>query len=350
MQQCSSPIVLMAALLFGLIGAHGPRCWAGGITSLYKVTQSIPLGAPDRWDYLSFDATSNRIFAAHGDRIDVIDLATKQVVGQVAVAGANGAAIVSSSGKGYAGSRDRKSVVVFDLNTFEVLKTLPAAEDTDAIIFDPSSGRVFLMQGDPREVTVIDTATDTLALTIPLGGHPEFAAVDGQGKLYVNIEDKSEIQRIDTHTGKVDATWPIKVCDGPHGLAIDKESHRLFASCVNSKLVVVNAHDGSVVSMLPIGKHTDAAAYDEHAKRVFSSNGEGTLSVIQQDSADRYRALGEVSTQFGARTMAIDSRSGRIFLITGDYADVSPASADVRQRYKVKPGSVRLLLLDPIAK
>ena len=342
-------IVLITALVLCFYGAFAIEAWAGGAANLYQLTQSIPLGAPERWDYLSFDAASNRVFAAHGDRIDVIDLSTRQVVGEVAVNGANGAAIVSSIGKGYAGSRGGKSVVVFDLKTFEVLKTLPAAEDTDAIVYDPASRRVFLMQGDPREVTVIDTVTDTVALTIHLGGQPEFAAVDGQGKLYVNIEDKSQIQRVDTNSGKIDATWPIKVCEGPHGLAIDNESHRLFVSCVNSKLVVVSAIDGSVVSILPIGKHTDAAAYDGRTKRVFSSNGEGTLSVIQQDGADRYRALGEVSTQLGARTMAIDSQSGRIFLITGDYAEVTPRATDFRQRYRVKPGSARLLILDPKA-
>ena len=335
--------VLMAALGFCLQGTVAS--WADGVANLYQITQSIPLGAPERWDYLSFDATSNRVFAAHGDRIDVIDLSTQQVVGQVAVAGANGAAIVSSMGKGYAGSRVGKSVVVFDLRTFNVLKTLPAAEDTDAIVYDPASRRVFLMQGDPHEMTVIDTATDTVVLTVHLGGQPEFAAVDGRGKLYVNIEDRSEIQRIDTHSGKIDATWPIKVCESPHGLAIDSESHRLFASCVNSKLVVVSAIDGSVVSILPIGKHTDAAAYDGRAKRIFSSNGEGTLSVIQQESPDRYRALGEVATQLGARTMALDPKSGRIFLITGDYAEVTPDATDFRQRYRVKPGSARLLVL-----
>jgi DNA-binding beta-propeller fold protein YncE len=346
MLKVSPATVLMAALAGCLCAVTGPTPRAGVTTGHYQFTNSIPLGAPERWDYLSFDPASNRVFAAHGDRIDVLDLSTHQVVGQVPVNGANGSAIVSSIGKGYAGSRGAGSVVVFDLKTFKVLKTVQAGEDTDAIVHDPASRRVFVMLGGPHAITVIDTDTDTVSLTIHLDGQPEFAAVDGAGKLYVNIEDKSEIQRIDTKSGDIDATWPIKVCDSPHGLAIDAERQRLFVSCVNSKLLVVNALNGVIVSTLPIGKYTDAAAYDRVAKRVFSSNGDGTLSIFEQESADQYRALGQVATPLGARTMALDAESGRIFLITGDNSEVDPSAKDLRKRYAVKPGSVRLLQLD----
>ncbi len=317
---------------------------------LYHISKTIPLGAPERWDYLSFEPTSNRLYVAHGDRIDVIDLSRGEIVGKVVIDGANGAAIVPAIGKGYAGSRGGKSAVVFDLSTFKVLKSLPAAEDTDGIIYDPASKRVFLMQGDPHSMTVIDTTTDTVVMTIHLSGQPEFAAVDGDGKLYVNIEDRREIQRVDTKTGKVDATWPVKACDSPHGLAIDTASHRLFTSCVNSKLLVVNTTDGHIVATLPIGLHSDAAAFDPRTRRVFSSNGDGTLSVIQQESADQYKSLGEVTTQLGARTMALDPKTGRIYLVTGDYTEVDPAAKDLRKRYAVKPGSTRLLQLDAVEK
>jgi DNA-binding beta-propeller fold protein YncE len=317
---------------------------------LYHISKTVPLGAPERWDYLSFEPTSNRLFIAHSDRIDVIDLTDGKIVGQVAIDGANGTAIVPAVGKGYAGSRGGKSAVVFDLNTLKVLKSLPAAEDTDGVIYDPASKRVFLMQGDPHSMTVIDTASDSVVMTIHLGGQPEFAAVDGQGKLYVNIEDLREIQRVDTKTGKVDATWPVKACESPHGLAIDTESHRLFTSCVNSKLLVVNATNGAIVATLPIGKHSDAAAFDSGTKRVFSSNGDGTLSVIQQHGADQYQSLGEATTQLGARTMALDPKSGRIYLVTGEYSEVDPTAKDLRKRYAVKPGSTRLLYVDPVEK
>jgi YVTN family beta-propeller protein len=333
-------ISALATLASSSGAADGPE--------LYRIFKSITLGAPERWDYLSFEPVSNRIYVAHGDKIDVVDMASEKVVGQVAVDGANGAAIVPAVGKGYAGSRGGKSALVFDLNTFKILKTLPAAEDTDGVIYDPASKRVFLMQGDPHSMTVIDTTTDSVVATIHLSGQPEFAAVDGAGKLFVNIEDKREIQRVDTKTGKVDATWPIKACDSPHGLAIDSGSHRLFTTCVNAKLLVVNAATGAVISTLPIGKHSDAAAYDSHTKRVFSSNGDGTLSVIQQESADQYKSLGEVTTQLGARTMALDAKSGRVFLVTGDYMEVDPNAKDMRKRYAIKAGSTRMLLLDAV--
>ena len=341
----SAPI-LVSIFGISIYAALAPTSQAADGPGLYRITKSITLGQPERWDYLTFEPLSNRVFVAHGDRIDVVDVSSDKIVGQVAVDGANGTAVVPAIGKGYAGSRGGKSVLVFDLNTFKVLKTLPAAEDTDAIVYDPSSKRVFLMQGDPHSITVIDTTADSVVTTIHLSGQPEFAAVDGAGKLFVNVEDRREIQRVDTRTAKIDATWPIPACDNPHGLAIDNESHRLFTSCVNSKLLVVNATNGAVVSTLPIGKHTDAAAYDGRRKRVFSSNGDGTLSVIQQESADQYKSLGEVATQLGARTMALDATSGRIFLVTGDYSEVDPNAKDLRKRYAVKPGSTRMLILD----
>ncbi len=321
---------------------------AAGSGALYRIAKSVPLGAPEHWDYLYFESVSQRVYLAHGDRIDVFDAQSEKIIGQVPVDGANGVAIVPAAGKGYAGSRVGKSVVVFDLSTLKVVKTLPAAEDSDAVVYDPASRRVFIMNGDPHSMTVIDTASDSVISTIHLSGQPEFAAVDGAGKLFVNIEDKREIQRVDTKSGKVDATWPIAACDSPHGLAIDNDSHRIFTSCINSKLIVVNAVTGAVVSTLPIGKHSDAAAFDGHLKRVFSSNGEGTLSVIQQEGADQYKALGDTPTQMGARTMTLDAKSGRIYMVTGDYSEVDPNAKDARKRYAVKAGSTRLLLVDPV--
>ena len=179
----------------GAYAALAPVSQAADATGLYRISKSIPLGAPERWDYLTFEPLSNRVFAAHGDRLDVIDVSSEKVVGQVPVDGA----------KGYAGSRAGKSVLVFDLKTFKVVKTLPAAEDTDAIVYDPASKRVFLMQGDPHSMTVIDTATDSVVDTIHLSGQPEFAAVDGAGKLFVNIEDKSELVAFDAKTLAVKA-------------------------------------------------------------------------------------------------------------------------------------------------
>jgi DNA-binding beta-propeller fold protein YncE len=233
------------------------------------------------------------------------------------------------------------------LKTLKIIKELPADEDTDAVVYDPASARVFVMQGDPHNITVIDTRTDSVVTKLALDGQPEFAAVDGRGKLFVNITDKNEIQEIDTKAAKIEATWSISDCQRPHGLAISPADHRLFASCVNSKLLVVDSTDGKIVATLPIGKGSDAAAYDAVRKRVFSSNGDGTLSVIQQDTPQGYRVLGNVPTRELARTMALDPKSGRVFLVTGDRVEVDPAATDPRKRFAVRAGSVALLLADP---
>ncbi len=314
---------------------------------LYHISRSINLGTPDRWDYLTYEPATQRVYLAHGSFIDVVDIGSGKLAGQVPVSGANGIVVVPAVGKGYAGSSSDKTVVVFDLKTLQTLKAVPAAADTDAVVYDAFSQRVFVMQGDPHALTMIDTAKDTFAGTVALAGQPEFGAVDGQGKLFVNIADKRAIQRVDTRTGKVDATWPIPDCESPHGLSIDTASSRLFASCANAKLLVINARNGAVVATLPIGMGTDATAYDPHRKRVFSSNRDGTLSVIHEDDPAHFVLLGNTPTQVLARTMALDPESGRIFLVAADRIDADLSSPDPRKRYTVRPGSARLLIAEP---
>jgi DNA-binding beta-propeller fold protein YncE len=314
---------------------------------LYTISESVPLGSPEQWDYLTYDADSGRLFVAHGSGIDVIDGASGKLLGKIAIPGANGIAVVPAIGKGYAGSRAKKAVMVFDLKTLKVIKELPADEDTDAVVYDPASQRVFIMQGDPHNTTVIDVRRDTVVTKLALGGQPEFAAVDGQGKLFVNITDKNEIQRIDTKTAKVEATWSIAECQRPHGLAIAPADHRLFASCVNSVLLVIDTLDGKVVTSLPIGKGSDAAAYDAARKRVFSSNSDGTLSVIEQDTPQHYISLGDIPTRPLARTMALNPKTGRVYLVAAERVEVDPSATDPRRRYAIRPNSVALLFSDP---
>jgi DNA-binding beta-propeller fold protein YncE len=330
---------LVSALPTGRLNAAVPE--------LYSITKSIPMGAPDRWDYLVYDSASHRVYVAHESEIAVINGQSGESLGRVSVPGANGVAVVPAAGKGYAGSRASKSVLVFDLEHFSVTKTIPAGEDTDGVLFDPASKRVFVMQGDPKNLLVIDTGSDSVAATIALDGKPEYSAVDGRGKLYVNIADKREIQRIDTRKLKVDATWPIPACESPHGLSIDVQNNQLFASCVNSKLMVVDALSGRVTAELPIGFGTDATAVDTTRHRAFSSNWDGTLSVIDISAAGHAVSLGEVPTQPQARTMAIDSASGRVYLVAADRIEVDPAATNPKKRYGTKPGSVRLLFVDP---
>jgi DNA-binding beta-propeller fold protein YncE len=307
----------------------------------------VPLGAPDRWDYLTFDPGSHRIYVTHGTSIDVFDGRSGEPIGKVPVAGANGVAVVPEVGKGYAGSRTNKSVVVFDLKTLRVLKNLPAGEDTDAVAYDPASRRVFVMEGDPHKAVAVDTRSDRIAGEVALGGDPEFAVVDGEGALFVNIADQRAIQRVNTRSLKVEATWPISECESPHGLSIDVSSKRLFSTCVNMKMAVVDATNGHLLQTFPIGQGTDGGGFDTVRKRAFSSNGSGTLTVLHETGPDKFELLQETPSQPLARTMAVDSETGRVYLLAGERIEVDPAATQPRKRYGVAPGSARLLFLDP---
>jgi DNA-binding beta-propeller fold protein YncE len=315
--------------------------------SLYSLTKTISLGSPERWDYLTYEPTSHRVYVTHNTSIDVLDGRTGEPIGKVTLPGANGVAAIPAAGKGYAASRTNKSVIVFDLASFKQLKELPADEDTDGVIYDPKSKRIFVMEGDPHAALVIDTRTDSVVGKIDLGGQPEFAAVDDAGHLFINIADQKAVVRVDTTSLKVEERWPVPSCESPHGIAVDGKTGRIFTTCVNAKLVVLDSHNGHVVAELPIGHGSDAGAFDPVRKRALSSNGEGSLSVIRQLSADKYESLGNVPTQLLARTMALDPESGRVYLVCGDRIEVDPTATNPRKRYGVKPGSVRILFFDP---
>ena len=329
------------------MAADAPPGAAEAAAPLYRTTQRIALGAPDRWDYLTWDAASHRVFAAHESTVTVVDADRSAIVGQIPVPGANGIAVAPSLHKGWAGSSENHAIVVFDLASLKVLKQISSDEDSDGVVYDSSSQRVFVMHGDPKVVTAVDARSDTVAARIELGGKPEFAAADGAGKLYVNLVDRGAVQRIDTHSLHVDATWPLPGCERPHGIALDAASGRLFSGCVNQRLLVLDMHDGHVVAELPIGSGSDALGFDPRHRWILSSNGAGTLSVIREASPDRYVALPEVPTQPSARTMTLDPDTGRVFLLAADRIDKDPAAADPRKRYGIRPGSVRILVERP---
>jgi YVTN family beta-propeller protein len=315
----------------------------------YHVTKSVPLGAPDRWDYVVFDPASHRVYVSHGDRVSVVDGKSGAVIGQVEgfPGGTHGIAIVTASSRGYTDDGRAGEAASFDLATLKVQQRIKAAQDADAVTFDPASGHVFVINGDPGTVTVIDTKADAAIATVAAGGKLEFAVADGKGKLYVNGEEKREIVRVDTRTNQVDAHWPMPNCESPHGLAIDPASHRLFSSCVNKLLVVVNTETGATVASVPIGAGTDAAAFDPKRHLVFSSNGrDGTLSVIREQDANTFVSLGEVKTAVTARTMALDPDSGRIYLVAAD-VDTAAAAGGPPRRPALVAGSTKLLFPDP---
>jgi DNA-binding beta-propeller fold protein YncE len=319
---------------------------AAPTSTTLTITKKVPLGSPEGWDYLTFDADAHRVYVAHGGAIEAIDATTGKVEGKAEVPGSNGMATLAALGKGYAGSRAKKAVIVFDLKTFKALKSIPVEEDTDAVVYDPKSTHVFVMHGDPQSVTAIDTAKDVVAGTVKLTGQPEFAAADGAGHLYVNIVEKPVVERLNTATLKSEGVWPVAGCDRPHGLAMDLKSQRLFVGCVNELLYVLDAGNGSIVAKLPIGKRSDAIAFDAKRQLVFSSNGEGTLSVYRETSPSKFESLGTPATQATARTMTLNPVSGTLYLTAGEQVLADPAATDPRKKFKIAPGSVTVLFAE----
>ncbi len=338
------PIGLSASLSTGLACAAVPA-YAAALS--YTTTRTVPLGSPDRWDYVVYDPASKRVLVSHADHTDIVDADDGRILGRLdGLHGAHGQAV--AGGVIFADSGKTAQLTAFDARSFKPGRTIPAGIDADAVIADPADGVIAVMDGDGQTATLVDSATQSVKATVPLGGAPEFAAADGAGHIYANIESTSEIARIDVAAGRVGQRIPVPGCQSPHGLAIDPATHRLFTTCVNAELMVVDTDVGKVLQTLPIGHGTDAAAFDPVHHHVFSSNGDGTLSVFDEEPAGTLKAAATIKTAIGARTMAVDADSGRVFLVT---ADVDPGKPPVRGphglRIPFKPGSVKLLVLDP---
>ncbi len=313
---------------------------AGG----YREVATIPLGAPERWDYVVADAPSGRVYVAHGDRLSVVDGRSLRPVGEVTgiKGGTHGSYADTASGLGFTDDGQAGQAVAFDLKSLKVKTTLPAAPDADAIAGEGE--HVYVVDGDSGLITVIDARGPDVIATIKVGGGLEAAAPDGRGHLFVNGAEKGEVVRIDARTNTVSARWPVTDCKSPHGLAIDPVRRRLFTTCENGQMDVLDTETGREVASAPIGLGTDSAGFDPVRRRVFSSNGkDGTISVIQEVDADTYRALEPIRTQVGARTMAVDISTGRLF-VAG--ADVDPAGPTTGRR-RFLPGTLRLLVFDP---
>ena len=322
-----------------------------GDTLSYKLVKTVVLGDPERWDYLVYDETSHKVFVAHGDHLSVVDGRTGAILGNVGPfpGATHGTAIVSGFGEGFTDDGKAGVAGAFDLATLKVIKLIPAESDADGVAFDPASDHVFVTDGDSGHLTVIDPATDGAVATINAGGGLEYSAVDGRGRLFVNGVENSDLVVIDTATNAVVAHYPLPGCVKPHGLAIDVRTERLFSSCANGVLVVTNANTGANVATLPIGNGTDAAAFDPSRNLVFSSNGDGTVTIIRENSADNFSVAGTLKTFPGARTMTVDPESGRLFLVTAAVASVQPSSTPGgRPHVNYVPGSTRIVFYDPL--
>ena len=313
----------------------------------YRLIKEVRLGGEGGWDYLTFDAKGKRLFISRSTHVMVVDADTFAVVGDIPdTQGVHGIALVEDLGKGYTSNGRANTVTVFDSKTLKVLKQVPVGQNPDAIIYDPASKRVFTMNGRSNDATAIDAATDTVAGTVALDGRPEFAVSDERGHVFVNLEDKSSVAEFDPKKLSVLARWPIAPGEEPSGLAIDRRHARLFSTGANKTLAVLDALTGKVVATLPIGGGVDAAGFDPETGLAFSSNGEGTLTVIREDSPDKFTVLENVATRRGARTMALDPKTHRVFLVTAEFGPPPKATPErPRPRPSVVPGSFTLLIL-----
>jgi YVTN family beta-propeller protein len=293
-------------------------CLVASATALdYQITRKIPIPGKGSWDYLVVDEGGRRLYVSHGTQVEVLNVDSGAIVGKVEnTPGVHGIAIAPELGRGFASNGQSSTVTIFDLKTLKTIAEVPVGKKPDAIIYDPATSRVFAFNGDSSSASAIEAATGKVVGTVDLGGGPEYAVADGSGYIYNNLEDASVVLKINARSLRVEQRWPTAPCASPSSMAMDRPNRRLFIGCRNKLMAVVNADTGQVITTLPIGDHVDATAFDPESRLIFNSNGEGTITVIHQDSPDKYSVVENVKTLPKAKTMALDPKTHRLFLST----------------------------------
>jgi DNA-binding beta-propeller fold protein YncE len=310
--------------------------------SSYHVTHTYSLGGDGSWDYVVPDPSNHRVFIARQNRVMVVDEDKGTLLGEVTgINGAHGTALAGSSGHGFATAGNDQAVIMFDAKTFKNLKRIPAAEDADAIIYDAPSDHVFTFNGDAHSSTVIDSGGN-LVTNIQLGGKPEYGASAGDGKIYANLTDTSEVVEIDSKTAKVTRRWSTAGCKQPVSMAIDTGHQRLFSGCRSGVMAISDYQTGRVVTTVPIGTGVDGAGYDPASRNAFASNADGTLTVIHQDSPDKYQVVQTIETPRGSRNMGLDPTNHRLYVASAKFGPV-PAGG---RRGPVIAGSFAVLVIE----
>jgi len=308
----------------------------------YKVIKTVPISGEGGWDYIYVDSDARRVYVSHATQVVVLDADSYEVVGSIPdTQGVHGIAIASDLGRGFTSNGRSNDVTIFDLKTLKTIGTVKTDANPDAIVYDSVSKRVFTFNGRGKNTTAINASDGTVAGTLALGGKPEFAVADGKGSIFVNNEDSSELIQIDSQKIAETRRWPLAPCKSPSGLAMDRKNRRLFAVCDEKVMAVVNADTGKVVATPTIGEGVDASAFEPATQLVFASNGEGTLTVVHEDSPDKFTVLENVPTKRSARTMGLDLKTHNIFLPAADFDPPAPGE----RRGKMKPGSFVLLVL-----
>lgn len=312
----------------------------------YHLIKTIKVGGDGFWDYLSFDSSTRRLFISRGTHVVVLDVDSEKIVGDVPdTPGVHGVALAPDRGNGFTSNGQAGTISIFDLKSLQVIGHAPAEMNPDSIVYDPATKRVFAMNGRSGTATVVDAVTGMVAGTVEIGGRLETAVADGAGHIYANVENKGEEVQIDARNLVVTAHWPLDPCEDPTGLAIDAAHRRLFVGCANKLMAVVDADSGKVLSTLPIAAGVDADEFDPGTGFAFASCGSGTLSIVHEDSPDKFSAVEDVPTQRLARTMALDPKTHQVFLVTAQFGPPpAPTPDNPRPRPSLVPDSFVVLV------
>lgn len=334
-------ITLLFVVGAGLLTAMGQH---------YQLIKKTTVGGEGGWDYLSVDTEGKRLFLSHGNQVEVLGLDSHEKLGVIPnLSGVHGAWIVPGTGRGLIANGRTNTVIIFDAKTLQTIAELPTGKNPDAATYDPFSKYMFVFNHSDVTTTVVDVANAKVVATIDVGGNAlEAGASDGKGKVYVNLEESAEIAVIDAKSLTLKERWKIAPGEEPTGLAIDSQTKRLFSVCHNGVMMIVDSENGKIISQQPIGKRVDGAVFDPETKLVFSSNGEGSITVVKEISADKFEVVQTVKTEPGARTIALDPKSHHVFVVTAQYGETPPATAEnPNPRPKVIPGTFMILEYGP---
>lgn len=342
-------VILSAAVILAMV--FGGVAWGAEKESSYKLMKKVPINGDGGWDWLTVDSDTNRLYISHQSHVVVFDTVSEKVIGDINnTQGVHAIAIARAFNKGFISNGGDNTVTVFDLKTMKETGRIKVGARPDAIMFDPATNRVFVFNGGSKDCNVIDAGNNKIVGSISLGGKPEFAVSDEKFRVFVNIEDKSEIAVIDAQKMTVTNSWSLAPGKEPSGLAIDRKNMRLFSVCSNGKMSVTDYRSGKVVATPEIGKGPDAAGFDPEARVAFSSNGQdGTLTIVKEETPEQFKVIQTVATAPGARTMALNPKTHKVYLVTAKPKAPAPGQERGRRR-SYEPGTFELLIVGPSEK
>ncbi len=321
---------------------------SGADTSGYHLAKKVSIGGQGLWDYVKVDPEARRVYVSHATQVEVLDADTGTVVGTVPdLKGVHGIEVVPELNKGFITEGLAAAVTVFDLKSLRKLGSIPAGKKADGLTYEPVSRRIFVFNGADESATIIDAASGGVVKTIPLGGSPEFPVADGKGRVFVNLEDKGTLLRLNSSNLTVERRWPVAPCEEPASQAIDRENGRLFIGCGNERMALVDTESGRIITTLPVGPHVDATAFDPATRLVFNSTYDGAITVFHEDDPDKLSSAGTIRTQHGSKTMGLDVKSHRLFVPAGIFEPLLAADAiKTPPKSKIAAGTFSVLIFD----